>query len=147
MWWLIFIAFAVVGVLVVLRGYATVRKSLSRYGPGQHESWDQKMVERLRSHGYAPFNEYRLDFFLALPDEAACQSVRARLEPEGFAVDTTAPKGLMIHGEPIPEDRELPLSLHASKSMRLIVADVHDVSRRMAELAAEFHGRYDGWAA
>ena len=31
--------------------------------------------------GYAPFNDYRVDFFLALPDEAACQAARARLEP------------------------------------------------------------------
>jgi hypothetical protein len=147
MWWLVILV-AIVGVFIVVRGYTNVRKSLSKYGPGQHESWDAQMIQRLRAHGYTPFNEYRVDFFLALPDEAACQTVRARLEPEGFAVDTsTSSKGLMIHGEPIPEDVDLPLSLHASKSMRLIVSDIHEISKRMAQMAVEFHGRYDGWAA
>ena len=50
------------------------------------ESWDAHMIGQLRSQGYAPFNDYRVDFFLALPDEAAVQRARSRLEPE-FAVD------------------------------------------------------------
>jgi hypothetical protein len=41
----------------------------------------------------------------------------------------------------------LPLSLHATRSMRLILSDVVDQSRRFSEIAAEFQGRYDGWAA
>jgi hypothetical protein len=147
MWWLVILV-VIVGVFILARGYTTVRKSLKKYGPGQHESWDARMIERLRSHGYAPFNEYRVDFFLALPDEAACQAVRARLEPEGFAVDVTGSReGLVIHGEALPGDVSLPLSLHASKTMRLIVPDMQDLSRRMAEMAEEFRGRYDGWAA
>jgi hypothetical protein len=31
--------------------------------------------------------------------------------------------------------------------MRLIVPDMQDLSQRMTDLAAEFGGRYDGWAA
>jgi hypothetical protein len=27
------------------------------------------------------------------------------------------------------------------------VPDVQDISRRLGALAAEYHGRYDGWAA
>jgi hypothetical protein len=78
-----------------------------------------------------------VDFFLALPDEASCQAVRTRLEPQGFSVDSKA----------MAEKTELPFSLHARKSMRLIVPEMQELSRRMTELATQYHGRYDGWAA
>jgi hypothetical protein len=105
--------------------------------PAHQETWDEKMVARLRSQGYAPFKEYPVDFFLALPDDAACNAVRARLEPDGFAVDV----------RPIEDEATLPLSLHATKTMRLIVSDVVEISKQMTTVALEFHGRYDGWAA
>ena len=127
------IACAVIGAVIVLRLYTTLRK----LRPTHQESWDEKMVERLRAQGYAPFNEYPVDFFLALPDESACNAVRARLEPEGFSVDV----------RPIEDEVSLPLSLHATRTMRLILADMVDISKRMSALAAEFNGRYDGWAA
>ena len=38
-------------------------------------------------------------------------------------------------------------SLHASKSMRLIVPEMQATSRRLTALATELGGRYDGWAA
>ena len=98
--------------------------------------WDQQLIARLRSRGYLPFNDYPVDFFLALPDEASCRSVRARLEPE-FSVDVKS----------LENDTELAFSLHATKSMRLILADVQELSGRMTALADEFKGRYDGWAA
>ena len=74
----------------------------------RRESWDARVIERLRSQGYAPFNEYRVDFFLALPDEAACQAARARLEPEGSASTRSPSRTTRISG----------FSLHASKTMR-----------------------------
>ena len=127
----ILLLIAALGVIVV-RVYFKLRAARNT----RPESWDAKMIERLRQQGYVPFREYRVDFFLALPNEAACQAVRARLEPE-FSVDM----------KPLENDPEHGLSLHASKSMRLIAQDMHDISRRMAGLAAEFQGRYDGWAA
>jgi hypothetical protein len=99
-------------------------------------SWDEQIIERLRSRGYAPFTDYPVDFFLALPDETACQAVRARLEPE-FRVDVKSMEG----------DPQLPFSLHATKSMRLILPEMQALSRRMTALATEHKGRYDGWAA
>jgi hypothetical protein len=123
----------VVAVIIVARLYFTLR----RLRPKHQETWDEKMVERLRAQGYAPFKEIPIDFFLALPDEAACNAVRARLEPDGFAVDV----------RPIEDEVTLPLSLHATKVMRLILPDVVDISKRMTALAQEFQGRYDGWAA
>jgi len=118
--------------LVVLRIYLKLRAADKSRG----ESWDEQMIARLRSQGYAPFNDYTVDFFLALPDEAAVQAVRARLEPE-FAVDARL----------VASDSELAFSLHASKSMRLVVPDMQALSRRLTELATEQRGRYDGWAA
>jgi Regulator of ribonuclease activity B len=118
--------------LIVVRLYGKLRAARS----SRAETWDEQVIGRLRSQGYAPFNDYRVDFFLALPDEAACQGARVRLEPE-FSVDV----------KPLENDPELHFSLHATKTMRLIVPDMQDISRRLGALAAEYHGRYDGWAA
>ena len=118
--------------LIAVRIYSKLR--LAR--KSRAESWDEQIIGRLRSQGYAPFNDYRVDFFLALPDEAACQGARARLEPE-FSVDV----------KPMQNDSSLGFSLHATKTMRLVVPDMQEISRRLTALATECHGRYDGWAA
>ena len=118
--------------LIAVRIYSKLRQARQ----SRAESWDEQIIGRLRSQGYAPFNDYRVDFFLALPDEAACQGARARLEPE-FSVDV----------KPLQNDPSLGYSLHASKTMRLGVPDMQEISRRLTALATEFHGRYDGWAA
>lgn len=118
--------------LIAVRIYSKLRAAQK----SRAESWDEQTIGRLRQQGYAPFNDYRVDFFLALPDEAACQGARSRLEPE-FSVDV----------KPLENDPELAYSLHASKTMRLVVPDMQDMTRRLTALATEFHGRYDGWAA
>ena len=128
-----FVAALVVAlILIVVRVYFKLRAAQRT----RVASWDAQLIERLRSRGYVPFNDYRIDFFLALPDQASCQDVRARLEPE-FSVDI----------RPMQDEAELPFSLHATKTMRLILPDMQALSARMLALAAEFHGRYDGWAA
>ena len=116
--------------LIVVRVYFKLRAVRS----SRAETWDEQMIGQLRSQGYAPFNDYRVDFFLALPDEAACQQARGRLEPE-FTVDA----------KPMQEGGGF--SLHASKSMRLVVPAMQEISRRLTALATELNGRYDGWAA
>ena len=118
--------------LIAVRIYSKLRLAQK----SRAESWDEQVIGRLRSQGYAPYNDYREDFFLALPDEAACQGARARLEPE-FSVDV----------KPLENDPALAYSLHATKTMRLVVPDVQEIRRRLTALATEFHGRYDGWAA
>ena len=118
--------------LIVLRIYFKLRMTRKL----RAESWDEQVIARLRSQGYAPFNDYQVDFFLALPNEAACQGARALLEPE-FQVDV----------KPLENDPELNYSLHATKTMRLVVPDMQEISRRLTVLATELHGRYDGWAA
>jgi Regulator of ribonuclease activity B len=128
-----FVALLVVAlVLIVVRVYFKLR-AVQR---ARLASWDAQLLERLRGRGYIPFNEYPVDFFIALPDAAACQRVRTRLEPE-FSVDIKS----------MADETELPFSLHATKSMRLILPDMQALSARMTALAAECKGRYDGWAA
>jgi Regulator of ribonuclease activity B len=129
-------SFVVVLAVALLLIAARVYFKLRAAARNRVASWDAQLIERLRARGYVPFNDYPVDFFLALPDEAACQNVRARLEPE-FSVDI----------KPMQEEAEFPLSLHATKTMRLILPDMQALSARMTALAAEFQGRYDGWAA
>jgi Regulator of ribonuclease activity B len=127
------VTFVIAAAIIVARIYFRLRKIQS----SKAESWDAKIIEQLRSKGYAPFNEYNVDFFVALPDELACQAVRTQLQTDGFSVDT----------KPMTEKTDLPFSLHASKSMRLIVPDMQELSRKMTALATENRGRYDGWTA
>ena len=132
MTWIV-VAFVVATAIIMARVYFKLRAIQGT----KQESWDAKIIEQLRSKGYAPFNEYNVDFFIALPDEVACQAVRARLESDGFSVDA----------KPMAEKTDLPYSLHATKSMRLIVPQMQDMSQKLTTLAAEFGGRYDGWTA
>jgi len=132
MTWVV-VAFVVAAAIIIARIFFKIKNIRGN----KQESWDAKIIEQLRSKGYAPFNEYKVDFFLALPDEAACQRVRSRLESDGFSVDA----------KPMTEKTDLPFSLHASKSMRLIVPDMQALSTRLDALAGEFGGRYDGWTA
>jgi len=129
--WFFLALLAALGVIV-----ARIYVKLRAVRQSRAESWDEQVIGRLRSQGYAPFNDYPVDFFLALPDDAAVTAVRARLEPE-FAVDA----------KPVAESSELAFSLHATKTMRLVVPDMQEISRRLTTLAGEFGGRYDGWAA
>lgn len=125
-----FVALLAALALIVVRVYFKLRTVKA----SRAETWDEQMIGTLRSQGYAPFNDYRVDFFLSLPDESICQRARARLEPE-FSVDV----------QPMKEGAGF--SLHASKTMRLIVPEMQAISRRLTALATELGGRYDGWAA
>src|SRR3569833_4786811 len=81
MTWVV-VAFAVAAAIIIARIFFKIKNIRST----KQESWDAKIIEQLRGKGYAPFHEYKVDFFLALPDEGACQRVRSRLETDGFCV-------------------------------------------------------------
>jgi hypothetical protein len=130
----IVVVFVIAVAIIVARVYFNLRRVRQA---NSTESWDEKVIMGLRARGYAPFNAYPVDFFLALPDDAAVQGVRTRLESEGYGVDV----------KPLENDPELNFSLHATKTMKLVVPDMQEVGRRMTALATEFRGRYDGWAA
>jgi hypothetical protein len=120
--------------IIVARVFFNMRKVKQA---NSSESWDEKVIAGLRQRGYAPFNPYPVDFFLALPDESAVEGVRSRLESDGFSVDV----------KPLENDPELHFSLHAKKTMRLIVPDMQELGQKLTAIATEFRGRYDGWAA
>ncbi|HUK01806.1 MAG TPA: ribonuclease E inhibitor RraB [Steroidobacteraceae bacterium] len=130
--WLLLTTIAA-GAVIVARLYVILRKS--RAVP--NSDWDAQMIERLRSQGSDPFQPHDVDFFFALPTEAACETVRKQLQFEGFAVDV----------KPVPDSSEQPFSLHATKPLRLSVPSMREFSRRFGELATAQGGRYDGWTA
>jgi hypothetical protein len=78
-----------------------------------------------------------VDFFLAFPTREAAEALAARLTTEGFDTDVVDS----------PENGELRYSLHAHKSMLLVVPDMKELSRRLTDAAKEKEGRYDGWSA
>ena len=129
----IVIAFIAAAAIIAGRIFFNVRK----VARSRSESWDERLIAQLRAKGYAPFNDYPVDFFLALPDDAAVNSVRTTLEGEGFAVDV----------KPVEHDPELHFSLHAKKTMRLIVPMIQEASAHLTSLATQNRGRYDGWTA
>lgn len=131
--WVVVLAFVAAALIIGTRVYFNLRK----VAKSRMESWDEKLVAQLRAKGYAPFNDYPVDFFLALPDETACTAVRSRLEGEGFAVDV----------RPVENAAELKFSLHAKKVMRIIAPMIQEVSGHLTAVAAEHGGTYDGWTA
>jgi len=101
------------------------------------DDWDARLIERLRRGGADPFRALDIDFFLALPSEAAATAVAQQLAAEGFRVDSRA----------VAESTEHPFSVHAIKSMQLNLDGIRAVSARMRAVAATQGGRYDGWTA
>jgi len=101
------------------------------------DDWDARLIERLRRGGADPFRPLDIDFFLALPSEAAASAVTAQLQAEGFTVDARS----------VTESTDHPFSVHAIKSMQLNADGIRAASTRMRELAAAQGGRYDGWTA
>jgi hypothetical protein len=130
--WIVVI-FIAAAVAVLARIFVNVRK----LGNAEKNDWDSKMIAHLRAQGRDPFQPYQVDFFFALPSEAACAQVARQLEAEAFTIDTKA----------VPESPDQPFSLHASKALRLSIPDMRELTRRFTELASAAGGRYDGWAA
>jgi len=98
-------------------------------------TFDAKIIRQLRDRGLDPFRAHELDFFFVLPNQAAAQSTAQKLEADGFTTDS----------RPLNDEEGERISLHARKSMRLIVDDMTALSTRLAAMARESGGRYDGW--
>jgi hypothetical protein len=131
-WWMYVVLVA--GLVIVLgRIYWGVRKAAIQ----RNDSWDAKLIERLRKQGSDPFQPHIVDFFFGMPDETNARELAAQLGGEGFATD-------VVHK---PDHPSHPFSLHATKSLRLSVPDMQDLSRRLTILAKARGGSYDGWAA
>ena len=116
--------------LAALRIYLTMRRRRAE----RRESFDAKLIRQLREKGVDPFQPHELDFFFALPNEAAAQSVARQLEPEGFVTDSHPMKDALTG-----------VSLHARKALRLSIEDISALSARFTAVAQQHGGRYDGW--
>jgi hypothetical protein len=125
----IYVGLVAVAAISLLRIVAQLRRA-TRKDDGD---WDARFIAQLRKAGVAPFDAHPVDFFFALPTQAACDTLAALLEPEGYHVDSRAePDG--------------GFSLHAQRDMRLVVADMQALTARFRQLAEERGGKYDGWA-
>ena len=129
--WIYVILIAAV-VFVVSRIVAIVVKARRQ---AMHDDWDSQLVKNLRAAGGNGFTPYEVDFFFTLPDEAACDSLRGTLEPEGFKVESRIATGEAASG----------YSVAVRKHMRVNVADMQQYSQRFRALAEQYGGYYDGW--
>ena len=119
-------------VVAVLRVYVTLRR-LRRQ---EADDWDEHLVKNLRAQGGDPFKPSAVDFFFDLPDQPACEQVKAALTARGYSVD-------FRRVDPARGDG---FTLHALVSMRISVPEMQTLRRELTALAVHHGGRYDGWA-
>jgi hypothetical protein len=80
------------------------------------------------------FEEHLVDFFFTLPTRQAAEQLAFALRPEGYVLD-------------IREDAETNIiSLHAQRSMRLVVPEMQALTAHFSQLAGQHGGKYDSWA-
>jgi hypothetical protein len=127
--------------LLVIAGGAALGRiyySLRKMKEDKEKDWDARLIARLRAEGSDPFQPHEVDFFMAMPSEAAGRAAQAILEAEGYRVDV----------QPAPDNPgDQPFSLHATKSLRLSLPGMRALTVRFNELAKEHGGHYDGWSA
>lgn len=111
--------------------------SLRQLRNQRRDDWDTRLIARLRKSGFDPFKPHELDFFMALPTEAAAREAADELRGEGMSVDVRE----------TPDNPSHPWSLHVRKTMQLSIDLVRATSTRLETLAIAKGGRYDGWAA
>jgi hypothetical protein len=122
------------GLVAVGRIYYGIRKMREQ----RVKDWDEIQIDRLRKQGSDPFQPHDVDFFMAMPSEAAGLAVKAKLEADGFTVDL----------KPAPDNPSTqPFSLHATQSLRLSLPGMRELSATFKALAKESGGQYDGWSA
>ena len=76
--------------LLFLAGFATLWRvyyGIRQMKEKREKDWDERLIDRLRKSGSDPFQPHEVDFFMAMPSEAAGQAVAAILEAEGYRVD------------------------------------------------------------
>jgi hypothetical protein len=120
------------GVLIVGR----IVHKLRSLRAAREEDWDTRFIERLRRSGVDPFKPVAVDFFLALPSVEAAERVSAQLAEELFEADIRSTDGA----------GDLPVSLHARKTMQVNEVGISAAAAALRGVAAAEGGRYDGWA-
>lgn len=133
MQWVLLALVVLAGGFVIYRFYSTMKRGREVHGA----DWDTKLITELRKRGQDPFEPHDVNFFFALPDEPACTAINGALEKDGFQVDVKA----------VPDNKEFPFSLHATRNMRVHAEEMKALSKRFNELAKLHRGRYDGWGS
>ncbi|MFO1502523.1 MAG: ribonuclease E inhibitor RraB [Steroidobacteraceae bacterium] len=125
-WLLVAVAlFSAIRIVSQFRGMSRKRKPID---------WDEQFIQSLRKAGVNTFEEHPVDFFFTLPSRAACEKLAFVLRPDGFTLD-------------IREDADAhTFSLHAQRSMRLVIPEMQALTARFTKLAEEHGGKYDNWA-
>jgi len=126
-------------IMVVLVGLAAMSlfrivSQFRRVSKPREDDWDARFIAQLRKAGVSPFDPHPVDFFFDLPDEATCRDMATQLEPEGYVVDFRK------------EDEGDRYSLHANATMRLVVDEMTERTKRFRGMVEARGGRYDGWA-
>lgn len=130
----VFAFLAAAGAIALGRIYYGLRKMKET----RVKDWDERLIERLRASGSDPFQPHEVDFFMAMPSQGAGRAVQAILESEGYRVDV----------KPAPDNPgDHPFSVHATKSLRLSVPGMRELTVYFRGLAKDHGGHYDGWSA
>ncbi|HXS29338.1 MAG TPA: ribonuclease E inhibitor RraB [Steroidobacteraceae bacterium] len=117
-------AFSLLRIVSQWRGLSRKKRGLD---------WDEQFIQNLRKAGVNTFEPDLVDFFFTLPTRAACEQVAFALRPDGYALD-------------IKEDDAGGFSLHAQKSLRLIIPEMQAITAHFSQLAEQHGGKYDNWA-
>ena len=121
------------GVLAVVRIYYSLQKARNAH---HTVDFDERLITRLRKDGLDPFRPHTIDFFLALPNDAAASALLAVLQARGMSADQHA----------TPDASDFPVSVHVSRELHLTVGAVKQLAADLGQLAQQHGGRYDGWA-
>ncbi len=149
-------------IAVMVLSLLRIAMSLRSVARKPTEDWDSRFITQLRKAGVSAFELHPIDFFFELPSEAACEQVATELTADGFVVDRrqldvdavlAAAEGDFERPARDAAPASMPAtagtaqySLHARKSLRLIVPEIQALSKRFNELATRHGGKYDGWA-
>ena len=121
------------GVLAVVRIYYLVQKARNAH---HTVDFDEHLITRLRADGLDPFQPQPVDFFLAMPDDAAANKLLDVLRAQGMQGDMHA----------TADAADFPVSVHVSRELHLTVGAIKALATELGQLAQEHGGRYDGWA-
>jgi ABC-type xylose transport system substrate-binding protein len=121
------------GVVAVVRIYYSVQKARNAH---HTVDFDEQLIARLRKDGLDPFRPHSVDFFLALPNDAAALGLLAALQARGMSADKHA----------TPDAADFPVSVHVSRQLQLTVGAIKALAAELGQLAQQHGGRYDGWA-
>jgi len=94
---------------------------------------DRAVLEQLRGAGSDLSKPHQIEFYLYFPNEEAAGQAAEKLEAENFDGEMRRAPDLtrwlcLVHQEMVPE-----------------LSKLAAVKRRLAKLAQEFGGEYDGW--